>query len=98
MRHRTQIYCTDEPTPQVWDRWQRGNSSHQIARLFDRHYASVREVLAASSGIRTAMRLPSPRALTLEERKVISRALVAWHAHRAIAISPQSGKPPSSSP
>ena len=89
MRHRTRIHYTDEQKSQMWDRWQRGESLHQIARLFDRHHSSVREILAASGGIRPPTRQRSPRALTLAEREVISRALVAGHAIRAIALSLQ---------
>ena len=33
MRHRTRIHYTDEQKSQMWDRWQRGESLHQIARL-----------------------------------------------------------------
>lgn len=87
MRHRTRIYYTDEQKSQMWDRWQRGDSLHEIARLFDRHHSSVREILAAFGGIRPPLRRRSPRALTLAEREVISRALVAGHAIRAVALS-----------
>jgi len=73
----------------MWDRWQRGESLHEIARLFDRHHSSVREILAASGGIRPLRRRRSLRALTLAEREGISRALVAGHGIRAIALSLQ---------
>lgn len=89
MRHRTRIYYTEEQKSQMWDRWQRGESLHEIARLFDRHHSSVREILAASGGIRPPLRRRSPRALTLAEREVISRGLVAGHGLRAIAVSLQ---------
>ncbi|AHX13004.1 integrase [Dyella jiangningensis] len=89
MRHRTRIYYTEEQKSQMWDRWQRGDSLHSIARLFDRHHSSVREILAASGGIRPPRRRRSPRALTLAEREGISRALVAGHGIRAIALSLQ---------
>lgn len=89
MRHRTRIYYTEEQKSQMWDRWQRGDSLHSIARLFDRHHSSVREILAASGGIRPLRRRRSLRALTLAEREGISRALVAGHGIRAIALSLQ---------
>ena len=89
MRHRTRIYYTEEQKSQMWDRWQRGESLHEIARLFDRHHSSVREILAASGGIRPLRRRRSLRALTLAEREGISRALVAGHGIRAIALSLQ---------
>lgn len=93
MRQRTRIYYTEEQKSQMWNRWQRGESLHQIARLFDRHHSSVREILAASGGIRPPVRRRSPRALTLAEREVISRGLVAGDCLRAIAISLE--RPPS---
>src|ERR1700761_3169106 len=87
MKHRTRIYYTENQKSQMWDRWKRGESLHQIARLFDRHPSSVREILAASGGIRPPLRHRSARALTLAEREVISRGLVTAHSVRTIAMS-----------
>jgi IS30 family transposase len=89
MRRRTRIHYTESQKSQMWDRWQRGESLHQIARLFDRHHSAVRGILAASGGIRPPLRKRSPRALTLAEREDISRALVAGHSIRSIATSLQ---------
>ena len=89
MKYRTRILYTDNQKSQMWDRWQRGESLHQIARLFDRHHSSVREILAASGGIRPPLRHRSARTLTLAEREVISRSLVAGYSIRAIATSLQ---------
>jgi IS30 family transposase len=36
----------------MWDRWQKGESLHQIAKLFDRNHTSVRGIIAATGGIR----------------------------------------------
>jgi len=71
----------------MWDRWQQGESLHQIARLFDRHHSSVRGILAETGGIRPPTRRRSPRALSLAEREDISRALVAGHSIRSIAAA-----------
>ena len=89
MRRRTRIHYKESQKSQMWDRWQRGESLHQIARLFDRHHSAVRGILAASGGIRPPLRKRSPRALTLAEREDISRALVAGHSIRSIATSLQ---------
>lgn len=70
----------------MWDRWQRGESLHQIARLFDRHHSSVRRILAESGGIRPAKRHRSDRALTLAEREEISRGLMAGQSIRMVAM------------
>ena len=87
MRRRTRIHYTESQKSQMWDRWQRGESLHQIARLFDRHHSSVRGILAVSGGIRPPLRKRSPRALTLPEREEISRGLVAAQSIRCIATS-----------
>jgi len=85
LKRRTRIRYTDAQKALMWDRWQKGESLHQIARLFDRHHSSVRGVLAESGGIRPPARRRSARALTLGEREDVSRALVAGHSIRAIA-------------
>jgi hypothetical protein len=38
MKYRTRIYYTEEQKALMWDRWQLGDSLHEIARLFDRHH------------------------------------------------------------
>ena len=70
-----------------WDRWQKGDSLHEIARLFDRHHPSIQRILAETGGIRPAQRCRSRLALTLAEREEISRAMVAGHSIRSIATS-----------
>jgi len=89
MKHRTRSQYTENQKSQMWDRWRWGGSLHQIAQLFDRHHSSVRSILAASGGIRPALRKRLPRALTLHEREVISRGLVAGQSIRSIAASLQ---------
>jgi len=42
MKRRKRIYYTDTQKALMWDRWQQGESLHQIASLFDRHPSSVR--------------------------------------------------------
>ncbi len=51
MRHRTRIYYTEEQKSQMWDRWQRGDSLHSIARRLigtTRRFARFSRLLAAS--------------------------------------------------
>ena len=93
MKRRTRIRYTDSQKAVMWDRWQQGESLHQIARLFDRHHSSVRGILAETGGIRPATRRRSPRTLSLAEREEISRALVAGHSIRSIAAA--QGRAPS---
>jgi len=86
MKQRPRIYYTESQRA-LWDRWQKGDSLHQIARLFDRHHPSIQGILAETGGIRPAQRCRSRLALTLAEREEISRAVVAGHSIRSIATS-----------
>ena len=87
MGYRTRTHHTESQKSQVWDRWQQGESLHQIARLFERHHTSVLGILAESGGIRPRQRLRSPQALSLAEREEISRAMVSGQSIRSIAAS-----------
>jgi len=73
MGYKTRIRYTEGQKAQMWDRWQRGESLHQIARLYDRHHTSTRGILAESGGIRPPLRRRSQRVLSLIEREEISR-------------------------
>ena len=83
---RRQIY-TEEQKALMWDRWQKGDSLHKIAALFDRHHPSIRRILAETGGIRPRPRRRSFCSLTLAEREEISRSLAAGQSIRAIAAS-----------
>ena len=93
MGYPTRIYYSETDKALMWDRWQKGDSLHQIAQLFDRHHTSVRRILAESGGIRPAPRRRSSRSLTLAEREEISRGLAGCRSLRAIAL--QLGRSPS---
>jgi len=84
---RPRIYYSETQKALMWDRWQQGDSLHDIARLFDRSHSSIRGILARSGGIRPPPRRRSPLALSLAEREEISRGLVAGHSIRSIAAS-----------
>jgi IS30 family transposase len=86
MKQRKRIYYTQAQKELMWDRWQKGDSLHEIARLFDRHHSSVRGILERSGGIRPRARGRSRRALTLAEREEISRGLAAGRSLRSIAL------------
>ena len=51
MAYRTRIYYSAAQKAEMWSRWQKGETLHSIARLFDRHHTSVRGILAASGGL-----------------------------------------------
>ncbi len=86
MKRRRRICYTEEQKALMWDRWQKGDSLHDIARLFDRHHTSVRGIIARSGGIRPARRRRSRLALTLAEREEISRGVVSGCSIRSMAL------------
>jgi IS30 family transposase len=85
MKQRTRIYYNAEQKNLMWDRWQAGDSLHEIARLFDRGHSSVQGILSATGGIRPAQRKRSRLALTLAEREEISRGVVAGQSFQSMA-------------
>jgi hypothetical protein len=85
MKYRPRICYNVEQKALMWDRWQRGESLHSIARLFDRGHSSIQRILMQSGGIRPTPRRRSCRSLTLEERGKISRGVVAERSIRSIA-------------
>jgi len=87
MKYRTRIYYSAEQKNLMWDRWQAGDSQHEIARLFDRSHGSVAGILRKTGGIRPRPRSRSRLSLTLAEREEISRGMVAGQSLRSIAVS-----------
>jgi len=83
--YRTRIHYTQAQRALMWDRWKKGETLHQIAKLFDRRHTSIRNVLAQTGGIRPPQRQRGKLALSLEEREEISRALVAGESIRSMA-------------
>jgi len=86
MKYRRRTFYTEADKALMWDRWQRGDSLHEIARLFDRHHSSVRGILERTGGIRPPERRRSSRSLTLAEREEISRGVASGRSLRAIAL------------
>jgi len=93
MKYRTRTYYIETQKSQMWDRWQKGESLHTIARLFDRGHSSVSRILSESGGIRPRQRTRSHLSLTLSEREDISRGIAASLSMRVIAT--QLGRAPS---
>ena len=85
MKQRARIYYTETDKSLMWDRWQKGDSTRAIARLFDRGHSSVQRILGETGGIRPAPRRRSRQALTLAEREEISRGLARQMSMRRIA-------------
>lgn len=87
MKQRPKIFYSESQKAMMWDRWQRGESLHDIARLFDRGHSSIQRILSESGGMRPQQRVRSRLALSLSEREEISRGLVAGCSMRSIAAS-----------
>ena len=68
------------------DRWQRSESTSSIGRFFGRESSTVFGILSPTGGIRPKPRKRSRMALTLSERKEISRSLVAGNSLREISV------------
>ena len=85
MKRRPRIFYSARQRALIWERWRKGETLHQIARLFDRYHSSIQRIVAESGGIRPTERRRSRSALTLIEREEISRGVVAGKSMRAIA-------------
>ncbi len=94
MKQRTRIYYSETQKAMMWDRWERGESLHNIARLFERSHSSIHGILVQTGGIRPPPKVRSRRMLTLAKREEISRGVVARRSMRSIAAS--LGRAPSS--
>jgi len=87
MKYRTRRYFTQSDKTLMWDRWQKGNSLHAIARLFDTSHSAVAGVFSKTGGVRPPQRRRSRMALTLAEREEISRGVATGQSLRCIAAS-----------
>jgi IS30 family transposase len=85
MKQRSRIYYTDSQKALMWDRWKRGETLHEVAKLFGRTHGSVRSVLAQTGGIRPPERRRCATALTLADREEISRSVARGESMRSIA-------------
>ena len=53
MRQRPRIYYSETDKALMWDRWQKGNSLHKIADLFNRNHSSIAGILSRTDGYPT---------------------------------------------
>jgi hypothetical protein len=77
MKQRKRIHYLEAQKAEMWDRGQKGDSMHAIARAFDRYHSSVSNILTQNGGIRPAVRKRAPISLMLIERETISRGLAS---------------------
>ena len=85
MKRRKRIIYTAKQKALMWDRYQKGDSLHTIANLFDRHHSSAAGVISKTGGIRPLERTRSKYALTLSDREEISRGIAVGLSIRSIA-------------
>ena len=85
MKRRKRIIYTAEQKALMWDRYQKGDSLHTIASLFDRHHSSVAGIISKTGGIKPVERTRSKHALTLADREEISRGIAVGLSIRSIA-------------
>ncbi len=82
---RKRRWFTASELVEVWNHWDRGESTKEIGRILDRGGSTIHRQLAVYGGIRPRERCRSPRALTLAEREEISRGIAAKQSIRSIA-------------
>lgn len=87
MKQRSRIYYSEADKALMWDRWEKGDTLHAIAKLFDRHHPSIQGVLVRTGGIRPPKRTRAARALSVAEREEISRGLATGQSYRSIAAA-----------
>lgn len=93
MKYRTRIYYSEAQKSLMWERWQKGDSLHDIARLFDRGHSSIQRIIGESGGIQPRQRTRSYISLSLSDPESISRGIAADLSIRTIARQLQ--RPPS---
>lgn len=85
MPYRKRIYYSPEQRALIWERYKKGDSLHDIARMFDRNHSSIMPTIYRTGGYRPPERHRNPLSLTLSEREEISRGLAASESLRQIA-------------
>src|ERR1700689_3682101 len=70
---------------EMWSRWKAGQSLNAIGRALGKDKQVIHFLLARHGGIAPAVRRRSRRALTLAERKDISRGIARGCSMRVIA-------------
>jgi IS30 family transposase len=86
MKQRKRNYYSEKDKALMWDRWKKGETLHDIGRLFDRGHSSIQHIIQGAGGIRPRDRKRSKLSLSLSEREIISRGLAMQRSLRAIAL------------
>ncbi|MFT5136844.1 MAG: hypothetical protein ACI92E_002821 [Oceanicoccus sp.] len=89
MKQRSRIYYSEKDKALMWDRSKKGDSLHDIGRLFDRGDSSIQNIIQGAGGIRPRNRKRSVVSLTLAKRELISRGLAMGQSLRTVATQIQ---------
>ena len=87
MTHKRRRGISASQKKEIWERWQRGQSSNGIGRALGKPRGSIYFILSSTGGIPPSPRRRSRLALGLSEREEISRGLAEGQSMRAIASS-----------
>ena len=85
MKRRPRIKYTAQQRALMWERYSKGSSLNDIARLFERSHSSICGIIGGSGGIRPTDKQRAKNHLTLGEREEISRGISASLSMRSIA-------------
>src|SRR5258708_33188109 len=85
MDRRVRLALTADVRAKVWDGWKAGLSLGDISRALERDFRSLYGVLLEHGGIAPAARSRAAQALSLKERRDISRGMAAGPSIPAIA-------------
>ena len=89
MAQPSRLGMTEVQKSELWRRWRKGESIHEISRALGRRRFTIRSTLKRQGGFTPPVRKRSPDALSLAEREEISRGLSAGQSMRQIAIALQ---------
>lgn len=85
MKMRKRIYYNAQQRAIIWERYQQGDSLHDIARFFDRFHSSIQGIIAKAGCIKSQEKTRSVLCLTPQEREEISRGSSSQLSIRQIA-------------
>jgi hypothetical protein len=60
MKQRPRIYYSASQRALIWERWQKGETLHQIAGLFDRYHSSIQRIVAETGEDRPPLQTYEP--------------------------------------
>lgn len=85
MQREARKNVVEETQRRVWEQWERGLSMADISRQLGVRMFAVQSIVQRGGGVRPGRRQRSARALSVAEREMISRALVAGCSMREMA-------------